>query len=60
MHIARLYAHAGEQEAALDLLDRAYADRFFSMSAIAVDSDWDALRDHPRFLELLRRMNLPG
>ena len=58
--IATWYALAGENDLALDWLEKAYDDRGGQMGFINVDPDWDVLRDDPRFQELLRRMNLPG
>jgi serine/threonine protein kinase/tetratricopeptide (TPR) repeat protein len=58
--IARLFAHAGEKERALDFLEKAYADRESPLVHLRIGWDWDGLRDEPRFRSLLRRMNLPG
>jgi hypothetical protein len=59
MHIARLYAHAGEKDQALDALEDAFHERSPSMGSLNVDPDWDVLRGGPRYEDLLRRLNLP-
>jgi TolB-like protein len=59
LRIARLHAHAGESERALDWLEKACEDRETPLVHVRVSWDWDDVRDHPRFQELLRRMNLP-
>lgn len=58
MRIARLYTFAGDSEAALDHLEKAYEERFASMFSLNVDPHWDRLRDHPRFQALLEKMEL--
>jgi serine/threonine-protein kinase len=57
--IAKLYAHAGDKERALEWLEKAYQDLDIVMVFLSVESTWDILRDEPRFQDLLRRMNLP-
>jgi TolB-like protein/Tfp pilus assembly protein PilF len=59
MRIARMYAHAGENERAFEWLEKAYEEREGPMIHLNVGWDWDGLRDDPRFQSLLRRMNLP-
>ncbi len=59
IRIARLYAHSGEKERALDWLDKAYEERDPPLSRLSVVWDWDSLRDDQRFQNLLRRMNFP-
>lgn len=58
VRIARLYAHAGEKDRALDWLEKAYEERDSLLVHLGVGWDWDSLRDNPRFQDLLRRMNL--
>lgn len=58
MAFARVYAIAGDQEQALNWLERAYDERDVLMPGIKGEREFDPLRDHPRFKELLRRMNL--
>ncbi len=59
MQIAKLYAHAGEKDRALDWLEKAYQERESRLVYLGVVPEWDPLRDDPRFQDLLRRMNLP-
>ena len=59
VRIAKLYARAGENDRALEWLERAYEARDPQMVFLGWP-DWDSLRDDPRFQDLLRRMNLPG
>jgi serine/threonine-protein kinase len=53
------YAIAGDRGRALDLLEKAYADRDWPVLYIGVNPIFDPLRAEPRFQALLRRMNLP-
>jgi len=57
--VARVLAHAGENERALQFLEKAYERRETPLYHIGVGWDWDALRPDPRFQSLLRHMNLP-
>ena len=56
--IARLYAHAGDKDHALEWLEKAYEERLPAMVHLGVDSDWSSLRSEPRFQHLMRRLNL--
>jgi len=56
--IASIYAMLGEHEEALSWLERAYAEHDPPLVWLKVHPRFDALRGHPRFTELLRRMNL--
>jgi len=56
--IASFHAVAGETEAALDWLERAYAQHDASMTLLRVHPRLDQLRTEPRFRELLRKMRL--
>jgi serine/threonine protein kinase/Tfp pilus assembly protein PilF len=44
----------GESEKAIDLLEKAFTNGFGQREWILHDSDFDSLRTHPRFIELLR------
>jgi TolB-like protein/Tfp pilus assembly protein PilF len=59
LRIARLYAHAGAKEAALDWLERAYEQHEAPLVHLQVGWDWDSLREHPRFQALLRLISFP-
>lgn len=59
IRIARLCAHAGEKDRALEWLEKAYEQRESALVHLSVGWDWNSLRDDPRFQDLMRRMNLP-
>jgi TolB-like protein/Tfp pilus assembly protein PilF len=59
IRVARVLAHAGENERALEFLEKAFERQETPLYHIGVGWDWDALRPDPRFQALLRRMNLP-
>jgi serine/threonine-protein kinase len=59
VRVARLYAHAGENERTLYWLEKADAAREGPLIHLAVARDWDGLRSDPRFQDLLHRMGLP-
>jgi tetratricopeptide (TPR) repeat protein len=59
VRVARLYAHAGENQLALTWLERAVDANETPIGHLAVARDWDALRSDPRFKALLRRLHLP-
>jgi serine/threonine-protein kinase len=56
--IARLYDHAGEKDRALEWLEKAFKEHEPTLVSLNV---WPqgALRDDPRFKDMLRRMNFP-
>ena len=58
MNFVRLYLGLGEPELALDWLEKAYAARHQSLIHLQVNPDYDRLRSHPRFQDLLRRIGL--
>jgi len=51
-----VYANAGEDERALDLLDAAVAQRRGNLTWIERDSDYARLREHPRFKRIVARL----
>jgi serine/threonine-protein kinase len=57
-NIAMLYAGLGEMEQAFDWLEKAYADHSEWLSMIQADPRTKPLREHPRYLPLLRRIGL--
>ena len=57
---ALIHAGLGERPAALDELERSWAERDSMLRDLKVDPPWDALRDEPRFVALMRRMAYPG
>jgi TolB-like protein/tRNA A-37 threonylcarbamoyl transferase component Bud32 len=59
LRIARMFAHAGDNDAALQWLERAYENRESALMRLGVYWDWLDLHADPRFNNLLRRLNLP-
>lgn len=57
-YIAIVYAGLGEDEKAIDWLERGYADRSNAIIFLKVDPDLDELRGNPRFQALVRRLAL--
>jgi serine/threonine-protein kinase len=57
--IATIYAGLGENETALDWLQRAYDQRDVRLSFLKVDRRWDALRNDPRFGAIESAMAFP-
>jgi TolB-like protein len=60
IRVARVLAHAGDNERALEFLEKAYERHETPLYHIGVGWDWDELRPDPRFQTLLRRMSLPS
>ena len=58
-YVAMIHAGLGETDRALEALDEAYEERSWQMCLLKVHPAFDSLRDHPRFQDLLRRMNFP-
>jgi TolB-like protein/Tfp pilus assembly protein PilF/tRNA A-37 threonylcarbamoyl transferase component Bud32 len=56
--IARVHTALGRRDDALAWLERAYGERSHAMAFLRVDPQLAALRDEPRFRELLARMRL--
>jgi tetratricopeptide (TPR) repeat protein len=56
--VARAYLGIDNKELALLWLEKAYAQRSYSMTALKVDPIYDPLRNEPRFQELLQRVGL--
>jgi tetratricopeptide (TPR) repeat protein len=59
VRVARMFAHAGDADRALQWLERAYETRESPLARLAVFWDWNDLRQDPRFQSLLDRLNLP-
>ncbi|MGH7549098.1 MAG: protein kinase domain-containing protein [Gemmatimonadales bacterium] len=57
-HMAYVYTGLGEQDQALDRLERAYEERAGAVYGIKGSFLFTSLRSHPRFTALLKRMNL--
>jgi len=48
----------GENDLALDLLEKAYQERSGCLTDLKTDRDWDPLRSDPRFIDLLKKVGL--
>ena len=57
--VADYYAASGQNQAALDWLERGVEEHNSSVAGMGVFPITRSLRDDPRFEELLRRMNFP-
>lgn len=57
--VARLYAHAREEDQAIHWLERAYEERDTFLVQLGGEPDWDDLRADSRFRDLLARIGLP-
>jgi hypothetical protein len=57
--LARLFAELGEKDKAFANLEKAFQTRQAPFLRLKVDPRLDALRDDPRYKDLLKRMNLP-
>ncbi len=56
-HIAMIYAGLGENDKALEWLEKGYQQRDPKMTFLKVDLKWDDLRSEPRYIELMNTMN---
>jgi len=57
--LAMAHAGLGNDEQALDWLERAADERLLGYYLPSVEPAWDALRGHPRFKRLLQRIGVP-
>ncbi len=57
-HVAYVYTGLGEQDTAMDWLERAYEERAGAVYGIKGSFLFTTLRSHPRFTALLKKMNL--
>jgi len=57
---ATYHVQLGEKDKAFAELDKAFENREFLLLYIKIDPRIDALRDDPRYQELVRRMRFPG
>ena len=57
-HLAYVHAGLGEDELAMDWLERAYEERAGGVYGVKGSFLFASLRDHPRFKTLLEKMNL--
>jgi TolB-like protein/DNA-binding winged helix-turn-helix (wHTH) protein/Flp pilus assembly protein TadD len=57
-HIALIYWGLGQRKEALEWLEKGFEQRDAKMAFLKVDPKWNNLRSEPRFVELMRKMNL--
>ena len=57
-HMAYVYTGLGEQDTAIDWLERAFEERAGAVYGIKGSFLFTSLRSHPRFTALLKKMNL--
>ena len=57
--IATIYVGLGQQDDAIEWLEKAYEEKDGNMVVLKVGPGWDPLRSDPRFQDLVRRMNFP-
>ncbi len=56
-NIAMIYNGLGERDEALNYLELGFKERDARMAFLKVEPKWNNLRNEPRFIELMRRMN---
>jgi TolB-like protein/Tfp pilus assembly protein PilF len=59
IRVARMFAHAGDTDRAIEWLETAYRNRESPLMRLGLVWDWDDLRADPRFQDLMRRIGLP-
>ena len=57
--LAGIHVGLGQDDRAIECLEKAYAERSHWLIYLHIDPGMDALRYHPRFKDLLRRVGLP-
>jgi TolB-like protein/DNA-binding winged helix-turn-helix (wHTH) protein/thioredoxin-like negative regulator of GroEL len=57
--IAQVYAWRGEKDKAFEWLERAYRQQDGGLTAIKIDFVLGSLRSDPRYVAMLRKLNLP-
>ena len=57
---AGIYVGLGENDRAIEYLERSYEEHSHWLIYLHIDPSMDALRDDPRFHDLLRRVGLPA
>jgi TolB-like protein len=58
-HVAYVHEALGDREAAMQLIERAAADRDPDVLWFAVDPRVDGLRTDPRFMQVIKGLNIP-
>jgi len=57
--IGTMYTRSGNKEKALDYLEKAFEEHDANMPYISIDPIFDFMRDDPRFIALIEKMNYP-
>jgi hypothetical protein len=57
-NFATVYNALGETDDALDSLEKGFAEKAVLMVFLKVSPEWNNLRSQPRFIELMKKMNL--
>ena len=57
--LALVHAGREDKDRAFDWLEKAYDERFNRLAYLKLDALWDPLRSDPRFIDLLRRVDIP-
>ena len=57
---AGIHIGLGENDRAIECLEKSYEEHSHWLIYLHIDPGMDALRDHPRFRDLLRRVGLPA
>jgi adenylate cyclase len=57
-NLAIIYLGMGDRARALDSLEKAYADHSQWLNSLKMERIFDPLRSEPRFIALLKKMNL--
>ncbi len=57
-NFAMIYTGLGDKDRAFEFLQKQYEAHPFALNFLKVDPVWDSLRSDPRFVALLRQMNL--
>lgn len=58
-NIALIYNGLGELKTSGDWLEKGYLERDPKMTFLKVEPKWNGMRQDPRFMDLMRRMNFP-
>jgi tetratricopeptide (TPR) repeat protein len=59
-YFAIIYVGLGENDKAMDWLDKAFADRSNGLVFMKVEPELDNLHSNPRFIALQQKLKLPG
>ena len=58
--VAVIHVALGDTDQAFDWLEKAFVDQSASLTLLKVDPAFDPVRKDPRFVDLMRRVGLPG